>query len=389
MSEPRKFAFVKRGSFSHVNVRVAAELAKAFPDLSIDVIDVEKDLVGRYAWRNVFSCMREYAYDLGTRNKRLWKCLPRTTYLFKEIKSKIGERLLAEDYAFSFQTQSLFDASAAGLPHFVYTDHTLLANLKYPHYDMRNLYSQAWIDLERTVYHNANVTFTTSDFAARSIREDYDCSPKKVVCVYSGRNREFSFGRDDRPPGTKNILFVGRDWRRKGGPDLLAAFDLVLRIIPEATLTIVGCSPQVETPNCKVLGDLSPEQLIDHFRAATLFCLPSHIEPSSVALAEASGAGLPVVSTNVGGTPERVLHGRTGYVVPSGDVPQLANALIDLLSNAPRCQAFGEAGRQLAHRVFSWDVVISSIKRHIHHHLPAVRNASCDNRGFVRQISPV
>lgn len=360
-----KIAFVKRGSFSHINDSLVQGLAKGFPDFSVDVIDVYRDLIDPWEPRNIWAAMWEYGPDLCLRRKRVWRTLPQTTYLFNQLKSRLTKRLAANGYAFTFQTQSVFDASTKSIPNFVFTDHTVLAQLSYRDFDRRQLPSQAWIELEGAIYRNATINFTTSQFAARSIIDEYGCTPNNVVCVNCGRNTDISIDPETKSYDTKNILFVGREWERKGGPDLLKAFELVLQSHPDATLTIVGCSPTVDVPNCSVVGDVDLNQVAECYKRASVFCLPSKIEPSSVALTEASACGLPVVSTDVGGSPDRVLHGKTGYLVCPGDVEQIARSLRDLLSKPQQCRAFGQAGHQYANAKFTWDKVIDGMKHHI------------------------
>jgi glycosyltransferase involved in cell wall biosynthesis len=164
------------------------------------------------------------------------------------------------------------------------------------------------------------MVFTTSNYTLRSVVEDYDCDSNKVTCVYSGMNIKVEFRAGQKDYSNKDILFVGVDWERKGGPELVQAFKLVLKAHPEARLTIVGCSPALDVSNCHVVGLIPPEEVRQYFAKSSVFCLPSKIEPSAVALTEASAHALPVVSTGVGGTSDRVLHGETGYLIQPGDV---------------------------------------------------------------------
>src|SRR5690606_13395744 len=116
-------------------------------------------------------------------------------------------------YVFSFQLQSLFDASLPGLPHYVYTDHTHLANLEYPQFDRRKLHTPAWIKLEKSVYDNARRVFTRSTNILRSLVRDYGCPPEKLKCVYVGVNVKTSdLAKAEKGIEGKNILFVGLDW---------------------------------------------------------------------------------------------------------------------------------------------------------------------------------
>lgn len=363
----KKIAFIKIKSFSHVNQNISRALAKHFPDLEVDTIDVANLIKSRKGILlvNMFFVIKEYGLDvlLGRKNVKL--CFFRTPYIFKRIKALMSSHLSKDRYAFSFQTQSLFDASAEGLPHFVYTDHTHLANLHYPDFGKEDLYSNSWIKLEKLIYQNASMVFTTSNFALRSVVEDYSCNPDKVVCVYSGINVATNFEECKKKYNNKNILFVGVDWNRKGGPELVDAFKIVLKEHPDARLTIAGCSPELDVPNCDVVGLVSSEEIRKNYEKASVFCLPSKLEPSAVAIVEASVQGLPVVSTDVGGTPDRILNGKTGCLVKPGDVEHLARVLIDLIGNPKKCQAFGEKGHRFAMERFLWEKVSARIKQNI------------------------
>lgn len=367
----KKIAFTKVGGFSHLNQQVVDLLEAHFPQYDVEVIDVLQQLSYSKKWWlavNLFYVFKEYGPGLFFRKRPLQRGVLLTTYLLKKIRRWISENLSPEEYVFTFQTQSLFDASLADVPHFVYTDHTAKAFLRYAHISHQDLfwrYPPAWIELEKNIYHHAALTFTTSRFAAKSIVTDYGCRPEKVACIYSGVNssapdKEPSFERSG-----KDILFVGIDWRRKGGDDLLASFERVLAIHPDATLTIVGCSPQVTVPNCRVIGRVPREVVGEYYRQATVFCLPSLIEPSAAALVEAAAHGLPIVATDVGGTADRVINGRTGYLVEPGNVEQLAGALVHLLDDPHKRRDFGRAGYCLVQERFNWQQVGFLMKENI------------------------
>jgi glycosyltransferase involved in cell wall biosynthesis len=76
--------------------------------------------------------------------------------------------------------------------------------------------------------------------------------------------------------------------------------------------------------------------------------LPSANENSPNTLAEAMVSGLPVIATSVGGIPSMVEHGKTGWLVPPHNPPDLANAILDLLNNPEKRTRLGQAARQRA-----------------------------------------
>jgi len=368
---PSKIAFVFMGSFSHVNEQVMRFLSDRFPDFVIDVIDLNRELSIKNNLSNIISISRLYGLDFLLGRRKLVEevshkaILTRTPYFYYGVKRYIEKRLDPKKYTFSFQTQSLFDASREGLAHFVYTDHAHLANMYYPNFDESMLYSNRWIDLERKIYQNASIIFTTSNFASRCLVEDYACKPEKVVCVYSGINIDPDIDVKEKSYIDKHILFVGIQWERKGGPMLVDAFRRVLKRHPDARLTIIGCRPKIDAPRVSVIGRIPISYMRQYYSDATVFCLPSQIEPSAAVVAEAAAHGLPVVSTNIGGTPDRVIHGKTGYLVSPGDLDKLTYYLIDLLDSQEKRREFGQKGHLLAMKRFLWNDVGTRIAKRI------------------------
>ncbi|MEM7454497.1 MAG: glycosyltransferase family 4 protein, partial [Planctomycetota bacterium] len=70
----------------------------------------------------------------------------------------------------------------------------------------------------------------------------------------------------------------------------------------------------------------------------------------------------PVIASAVGGIPDTVLHGETGFLVPQKDVNALAGAICDLLAEPEKGRQFGKAGYQFALRTFSWDRIIKKME---------------------------
>jgi glycosyltransferase involved in cell wall biosynthesis len=101
-----------------------------------------------------------------------------------------------------------------------------------------------------------------------------------------------------------------------------------------------------------VLFTGSREDVPQILHGSTLALLPSFTEALPTAMIEAAGAGLAAVATTVGGTPEIVEHGRTGLLVAPGDDRALADAVIALLADPVRREAFGRAARELAEERF-------------------------------------
>ena len=87
--------------------------------------------------------------------------------------------------------------------------------------------------------------------------------------------------------------------------------------------------------------------------ALDVFVSTSENEPFGRVLVEAMAAGLPVIATDSGGKPEIVADGKTGVLVPSGDVNEIAREAHDLRRNPDRREKLGRAGRCAAFERFS------------------------------------
>jgi glycosyltransferase involved in cell wall biosynthesis len=314
---------------------------------------------------NAANAFLRFGQNILTQCMKPTVAFQRTNYFFDYASQMIREQLRKKTYWFSFQIQSIFNASLPGLPHYVYTDHTHLANLLYPTFDRRKLLSESWIRREKNIYQAAKLVFTRSSHVTDSVIKQYDISPENVACVYYGANVPSSGVPNSAKYSKKNILFVGLDWLRKGGPDMLDAFGIVLKKHPDATLTIVGASPNITQRNVKVVGRVPIHEMENYYNQASIFCLPTTLEPSATAFIEAQSYRLPLVVTNIGAAPDFTVNEENGYLVEVHRPDQVAKALIRLLDDPKLCERMGNAGYQRTVERYNWDSVAARMKKRI------------------------
>jgi glycosyltransferase involved in cell wall biosynthesis len=348
-------------------------LRREFDELDVDPVSAW-DLLGpqqrslSFRARNRLVAYRELGPLAARRRRRVKDYAGWTSSRFNAVRRAAAERFSGDGYAFTFQTESLFDASVAGLPHVVYTAHGVLASLDYPGFDRRDLLPKSWIELETSIYRNATIVLTRTEHLATILVERYGCPANKVVCVYSGGNAPLPPGPpafDEARYAAKRILFVGLRWEVKGGPQLVEAFRRVLEVHPDASLTIVGCGPRVDLPNCQVVGVVPTEDLPGYYEQASLFCAPSIRDAFGSAFVEALSYGLPVVASDFGAMPEFVREGVTGYRVPVWDVAALSDRLIALLDDPTLAARLGAAGYALTRERYNWESTGARIREHI------------------------
>lgn len=152
----------------------------------------------------------------------------------------------------------------------------------------------------------------------------------------------------------------------KGVQHLLDAVPTVRDAVPEARFLIVGDGPDREALEARAreLGVASVlvftgfrTDVARLYRAMDVSVLASLSEGLSITVLESMSHGLPVVATRVGGNPEVVRHGETGFLVPPADPEALARALVRILKNGSARLAMGREGRRTAREEFSLERV--------------------------------
>ncbi len=226
-----------------------------------------------------------------------------------------------------------------------------LVGQRYGHRRQHRLIEEAKRLVHRRAFSVARELVTWSHWAADSLVSDYGVSPEKIQVIRPGvdlHRFQPSERTLDRTP--VRMLFVGGDFARKGGEDLLRAMS---RLTHRVELDVVtGC--QVDgVPagiSCRIHRGLTPhsDALVDLYRGADLFVLPTLGDCLPVAIAEAMACGLPVVASRVGAIHEMVRVGENGFLVSPGEPGQLRRALETLIEQPALRRTMGRRSRLMA-----------------------------------------
>jgi glycosyltransferase involved in cell wall biosynthesis len=230
-----------------------------------------------------------------------------------------------------------------------------------------NMRIEQALEYEHETARSMTAIFTFSEYLRQSFIRAYGVPAERVFNVGGGINLSEPPPPDpEKTYTTPRILFIGTEFQRKGGRQLLAAFKAVREAIPAATLDIVGPASVDNLPSGATLhGHLSKadpaqkQRLEQLFRSASLFALPSLYEPFGIAPLEAMLYGLPAVLTDAWALREFVTPGVNGALVEKGSAEDLAEKLVVLLSDPDKLAAMGTSARESVLARYTWPSVVA------------------------------
>jgi len=243
--------------------------------------------------------------------------------------------------------------------------------------------------LERTAIEAADAVIAVSGAMGRDVERAYpQVDPERINVIHNGIDAD-EYQPDPNTgvlerlgiaPDRASVMFIGRITRQKGIIHLLAAAEHI-----DGDAQLILCAGAPDTPEIGaemrhrvdslrrdrvfwIEDMLSRAEIIQLLSWATVFVCPSVYEPFGLINLEAMACEVPVVASAVGGIPEIVVDGETGYLVPweaGADGPldpdrfarDLAARVNDLLADPDRARRFGQAGRRRVLERFTWAAV--------------------------------
>jgi len=244
----------------------------------------------------------------------------------------------------------------------------------------RGIWKRYWIDRQISRFVDANIA--VSESLRRYLVDEKRLPPEKVVVIRNGRElsrvvaisgRDLNGLRNEFRvrPGELIVSLLGRLEVQKGHAYLLEALPKVLPQFPGLRVLVVGDGSLRDALaaeiNRRELGDHVlltgyRRDVYDILRISDLVVLPSLWEGLPLTAIEAGALGKPILATSVDGTPEIVLHGETGWLVPPGDSSALAEAMIRLLGDSEIRARMGTRARDYVIQNFSFNRVVTEIE---------------------------
>lgn len=219
---------------------------------------------------------------------------------------------------------------------------------------------------------NSDAVTAVSQYLRTNTEQHFN-PEKKIKVIYNfidldeyKRNPCTHIKKSIAPNGEKILIHISNFRPVKRVQDTIRILAEVNKTIP-TKLILVGDGPERSdaeklsrelgvSDNVKFLG--KQHALVDLLSAADIFLLPSQSESFGLAALEAMSCGTPVVASNIGGIPEVVIHGESGYVAELGDVARMAKYVIGLLTNDRKWATFSENARKIAEEKFDCEHII-------------------------------
>jgi len=220
---------------------------------------------------------------------------------------------------------------------------------------------EGFLDLETRLYRHARHIFVGGAYVKASLVADYGVDAAQVTTVGGGVHEYFLQHQPEAPPPvTKKCLFVGWDFGMKGGADAVRGFAAARAEIPDLEFIIAGPAPaEVPSgPGIRAIGPVAGRPpLLELYRQADLFIMPSLRDSFGFVFLEAMSQGLPCIGSRMNAMPEIIEDGLTGYLVPPRDANAIAAAIVKFFSQPENKRVMGARAMQRVRERFTWDRV--------------------------------
>jgi glycosyltransferase involved in cell wall biosynthesis len=221
----------------------------------------------------------------------------------------------------------------------------------------------------RALSHAARASYP-SDWAAQSAVRHYGADPGRIAVIPWGANLPLEMADEEiataiaqRPFDCCELVFIGRDWRRKGGGTLVATVAQLNQAGVNTHATIIGCEP-VGLPSTQFtihphIDKAEPDEFAQFakimLKAHFLF-LPSHAEAYGQAFCEAMAFGVPPIGSTAGGIPTIVRENETGFLRPPDTPPaEFASIIREALASPARYRDMASRAREDYCARLNWD----------------------------------
>lgn len=219
-------------------------------------------------------------------------------------------------------------------------------------------------DRAEKFYNNCKGILTMSRWLQGDLIKNTGVDKKKVHCVGGGCNIDYT-KVDDVDKESNKILFVGKDFERKGGQLVVRAYEIINKKYPGKYKLYIAGPAEMPTEikgvsGIEFLGCISTEELVKYYNLCDIFVMPSYFEAYGIVFAEALIYGLPCIGRNAFAMKEFIKDGKNGYLINEDNDEYLADKMLQLLNN-DAIKEYVKSKRQQYIKEYSWNSVAEKI----------------------------
>ena len=189
---------------------------------------------------------------------------------------------------------------------------------------------------------------------------DYGVSANQVVAVGAAGHYD-STRHHPRAYGNHAIIFNGSDFERKGGDRVLAAFAIVRKRFPDATLTIVANSEVSGGPGITLAGRVTREHLFALFESSDIVLAPTRLDVLPGFVLEAMSCGVVPILSDADSMNEIISSGTEGFIVSPPTPELIADRICKLFNDENALSRAGLAAKRRIEQSWNWDSVAEAM----------------------------
>lgn len=210
-------------------------------------------------------------------------------------------------------------------------------------------------------YKRMDIIFTQNEWTKKSIIDRFNLDPTKVINVRFGVNLTPYKGEKNYNQNLLLIVLRSFNAKVKGLDILIKALPKIRKQYPNTRLAIVGNDEYKQTKGVDTYVGYPREKTKELFREATLYVMPSRNEPNGITYLEALCNKTPFVALNRFSTPEFSNQGEWSFLCNSENPDELANVVIEALSDKERLKGMGIKGQEFVKENYNWEKTIAEI----------------------------
>ncbi len=300
------------------------------------------------------------------RRKRLWAAVNQLVHIIKSTNASIIHSHDAKSNVVALLAQARTNVPVVGSAYGWFGSRSVFRVRLYE-----------WLDVHMLKRFQGVLTVSES---LRQESLDRGLDPGKLILVRTGVDYESLQNAPDRRTireslglAPDDLVFgnLARLWPEKGHRYLIDALRIVIDKHPSVKLVIIGTGPLEERIRAQIaqlgLADNVifagfPDNVTGIIKILDAQVHSSVYEGLPIAILQGMAAGLPIVSTDVGGIREVLAHGENGLIVPPGDSQQIATAMLQLLDDAAAAKRMGDAAQTFVRENYSMEKALRNLE---------------------------